>query len=226
MQLLKRAIDLMAGLPGLLLISPLLLGLALAIQLDDGGPVFFRQQRAGLKGQVFKIFKFRTMVQNAENLGAGVFVEEEDPRITGAGKVMRRFSLDELPQLINILRGEMSLVGPRPTLPYQVDNYDARQKKRLNVKPGVTGWAQVNGRSALSWPERIELDLWYINNWSLVLDLRIILKTFKVIFEKSNLYSQADYDPIAGEKGLRPGKLEGDEKVSPDRAEPWDEEES
>ncbi len=200
MQVVKRAIDLLGSLPGLMLISPMLLGLALAIKLDDRGPIFFRQQRAGLKGQVFKIFKFRTMVVGAENKGAGVFVEEEDPRITRVGKFLRHTSLDELPQLINIVRGEMSLVGPRPTLPYQVENYDQRQMRRLDVKPGITGWAQVNGRSALTWPERIELDLWYIDNWSLWLDLKIILKTFLVVLVKGNLYKTAENDPISGQK--------------------------
>jgi len=200
MRLVKRLVDLLGSLPGLLLISPLLLGVALAIKLDDRGPVFFRQQRAGLKGQIFKIFKFRTMVQNAEKMGAGVFVEEEDPRITRVGKFLRHSSLDELPQLINIVRGEMSLVGPRPTLPYQVENYDQRQMRRLEVKPGITGWAQVNGRSALTWPERIELDLWYIDNWSLWLDLKIILKTFLVVLKKGNLYKTAENDPISGQK--------------------------
>ena len=200
MRLVKRLVDLLGSLPGLLLISPLLIGVALAIKLDDRGPVFFRQQRAGLKGQTFKIFKFRTMVQNAEKLGAGVFVEEEDPRITRVGKFLRHSSLDELPQLINIVRGEMSLVGPRPTLPYQVEKYDQRQMRRLNVKPGITGWAQVNGRSALTWPERIELDLWYIDNWSLWLDLKIIFKTFLVVLKKGNLYKTVDHDPISGHK--------------------------
>jgi len=200
MRIVKRAIDLLGSLTGLLITSPLLLGVALAIKLDDGGPVFFRQQRAGLKGQAFRIFKFRTMVINAEKQGAGVFVEEEDPRITRVGKFLRHTSLDELPQLINILRGEMSLVGPRPTLPYQVENYDQKQMRRLDVKPGITGWAQVNGRSALTWPERIELDLWYIENWSLWLDLKIILKTFLVVLKKGNLYKTVDNDPISGKK--------------------------
>ena len=200
MRLVKRLVDLLGSLPGLLLISPLLIGVALAIKLDDRGPVFFRQQRAGLKGQAFKILKFRTMVQDAEKKGAGVFVEEEDPRITRVGKFLRHSSLDELPQLINIVRGEMSLVGPRPTLPYQVEKYDQRQMRRLNVKPGITGWAQVNGRSALTWPERIELDLWYIDNWSLWLDLKIIFKTFLVVLKKGNLYKTAENDPISGQK--------------------------
>ena len=127
-------------------------------------------------------------------------MEQDDPRITKVGNLLRKTSLDELPQLINILKGEMSLVGPRPTLPYQVENYDQRQKNRLNVKPGITGWAQVNGRSSLSWPERIELDLWYIDNWSLWLDLKVIAKTIGVVLEKGNLYKPDGYDPIAGQK--------------------------
>ncbi len=198
--IIKRTIDLFISFIALFLLSPVLIFIALAIKLDCPGPVFFRQERAGLEGQTFKIFKFRTMVVGAEKKGAGVFVEEKDPRITRVGKLLRHTSLDELPQLINILKGEMSLVGPRPTLPYQVENYDERQMKRLEVKPGVTGWAQVNGRSALTWPERIELDLWYLDNWSLWLDLKIILLTFKVIISKSNLYKPDGYDPISGQK--------------------------
>ncbi len=197
---IKRIIDVFLSLNLLLLLLPLFVLIALAIKLSDPGPVFFRQERAGLKGQTFKIFKFRTMVVDAEKKGAGVFVEEKDPRITRVGKLLRHTSLDELPQLINIFKGEMSLVGPRPTLPYQVENYDERQMKRLEVKPGVTGWAQVNGRSALTWPERIELDLWYLEKWSLWLDFKIILLTFKVILSKSNLYKPDGYDPISGQK--------------------------
>ena len=198
--IIKRIIDMFVSFVMLVLLSPVLIFIALAIKLDDPGSVFFRQDRAGQNKQVFKIFKFRTMVRDAEKKGAGVFVEEEDPRITRVGKLLRHTSLDELPQLINIFKGEMSLVGPRPTLPYQVENYDERQIKRLKVKPGITGWAQVNGRSALTWPERIELDLWYLDNWSLWLDLKIIMMTFKVILAKSNLYKPEGYDPISGQK--------------------------
>jgi len=198
--ILKRLIDFTASLVGIIILLPLFLLIAVFIKLDDGGPVFFRQERAGKTGQLFRIFKFRTMVRNAEKIGAGVFVEEEDPRITRVGKFLRHTSLDELPQLINIFKGEMSLVGPRPTLPYQVEQYDENQRRRLDVKPGVTGWAQVNGRSSLSWPERIELDLWYIDNWRLGLDFKILLRTVKVVLEKSNLYKAADYDPISGSR--------------------------
>ena len=197
--ILKRLLDITASLAGLICLLPLFILVAVAIKLDDRGPVFFQQERIGLEGRPFLIFKFRTMIVNAEKVGAGVFVEKNDARITKAGKFLRHTSLDELPQLINIFRGDMSLVGPRPTLSYQVDKYDDRQRRRLKAKPGVTGWAQVNGRSALTWPERIELDLWYIDNWSLYLDLKILVKTFRVVAERGNLYKKAVYDPISGE---------------------------
>jgi undecaprenyl phosphate N,N'-diacetylbacillosamine 1-phosphate transferase len=197
--ILKRMLDFTASLAGLICLLPLFILVVVAIKLDDRGPVFFRQERVGLEGRPFLIFKFRTMIVNAEKVGAGVFVEKNDARITRVGKFLRHTSLDELPQLINIFRGDMSLVGPRPTLSYQVDKYDDRQRRRLEAKPGVTGWAQVNGRSALPWPERIELDLWYIDNWSLYLDLKILVKTFRVVAERGNLYKTAIYDPISGE---------------------------
>lgn len=207
MQLAKRLLDLFAGFTCILILMPVLFFVGLAIIVDSRGPVFFRQVRAGKNGHHFCIYKFRTMVIGAENQGAGVFVEIEDPRITKVGRLLRHTSLDELPQLINIIKGEMSLVGPRPTLPYQVENYDQRQIRRLEVKPGITGWAQVNGRSTLSWPERIELDLWYIDNWSFWLDLKILLKTFKVVIGRSNLYKTVSDDPISGElKRIEPEK--------------------
>lgn len=197
---IKRSIDFIVSLFMLIMLTPFFVLTATAIKLDDPGSAFFCQERAGQNRRSFKIFKFRTMVQDAERKGAGVFVEEEDPRITRVGKFLRHNSLDELPQLINVLRGEMSLVGPRPTLPYQVEKYDERQIKRLDVKPGITGWAQVNGRGAITWPERIELDIWYINNWSLWLDFRVLLLTLKVVLSKSNLYKTAGHDPISGQK--------------------------
>jgi len=172
---------------------------ALLIVIDDPGPVFFRQARAGKDGRTFQVIKFRTMVVGAEKKGTGVFVLKDDPRITRFGKILRHTSLDELPQLFNILKGEMSVVGPRPALPYQIDNYNERQKQRLKVKPGITGWSQVKGRSSLTWPERIEQDLWYIDNWSLWLDIKIIFMTVKVVFERENLYKPPGYDPISGE---------------------------
>ena len=199
MLILKRLFDFLASLTGLVILIPIFLIIAAAIKIDSPGPVFYRQERVGRGGRLFHICKFRTMVLNAEKKGAGVFVEKDDPRITRVGKILRHLSLDELPQLINILTGNMSLVGPRPTLAYQVEKYSQKQKQRLTVKPGVTGWAQVHGRSALTWPERIELDLWYIDNWSLLLDIKILLKTLGVVLGKKNLYKPVGYDPISGE---------------------------
>jgi exopolysaccharide biosynthesis polyprenyl glycosylphosphotransferase len=196
--MIKRLIDFWGSLFGLMLLSPLFLVVAVAIKLDSPGPVFFRQERSGKDGRVFNIFKFRTMVVNAEKMGAGVFVEKEDSRITRVGKLLRDTSLDELPQLINVLRGEMSLVGPRPTLPYQVERYDERQKRRLLVRPGITGWAQVRGRNSLTWPEKIDLDLWYIENQSLWLDLKILWQTIFAVLNKQELYSGLKGDQISG----------------------------
>jgi len=197
---LKRFVDICVSLSGLILLSPLFLLISVAIRLETPGPIFFRQRRAGQYGREFSIFKFRSMVDGAQSMGAGVFVQSGDLRITRAGNWLRRYSLDELPQLINVLRGEMSLVGPRPTLPYQAERYTAHQKRRLLVKPGITGWAQVNGRSALSWPERIELDIWYVDNWSPWLDLVIILKTFNVVLWSKYIYRKKipDDDPVSG----------------------------
>jgi lipopolysaccharide/colanic/teichoic acid biosynthesis glycosyltransferase len=174
---LKRAFD-VAGSSGLLLLaSPVLLGSAIAIAIEDGGPVLYRQRRVGKDGEEFELLKLRTMVVGAENIGAGFAVNEDDPRITKVGRVLRRLSFDELPQLWNVLRGEMSLIGPRPTLAYQVERYTPRQRRRLEVKPGITGWAQVHGRAKLPWDDRIELDVWYVENRSFWLDLKILAKT-------------------------------------------------
>jgi lipopolysaccharide/colanic/teichoic acid biosynthesis glycosyltransferase len=166
----------------LLVTSPLLGLAALVVKLEDGGPVFYRQLRVGKDGRDFELLKLRTMVVDAERQGAGYAVDRDDPRITRAGRVLRRLSIDELPQLWNVLRGEMSLVGPRPTLRYQVDRYDERQRSRLDVKPGLTGWAQVNGRAALPWDERIEFDLWYVEHRSTRLDLKILVRTPVALF--------------------------------------------
>jgi lipopolysaccharide/colanic/teichoic acid biosynthesis glycosyltransferase len=174
---LKRAFDVVVSALLLLLLSPLLLGAALAIVLEDRGPVLYRQRRVGKDGEEFELLKLRTMVVGAETMGAGLAVNEGDPRITRAGRVLRRLSLDELPQLWNVLRGEMSLVGPRPTLAYQVERYTVRQRRRLEVKPGISGWAQVRGRAKLPWDERIELDVWYVEHRSFWLDLKILART-------------------------------------------------
>ncbi len=167
---------------GLVLTSPILVAAALAIKLEDGGPVLYRQGRVGKDGEDFDLLKLRTMVVGAEQLGAGYAVDRGDPRITRAGRFLRRTSIDELPQLWNVLRGDMSVIGPRPTLRYQVEQYDSRQLRRLEVKPGLTGWAQVNGRAALPWPERIELDVWYVEHRSRRVDLDILLRTPLALF--------------------------------------------
>ncbi len=162
--------------------SPVLGLAALAKKLEDGGPILYRQRRVGRDGRDFDLLKLRTMIVDAERRGPGWAVDKDDPRITRVGRILRRLSIDELPQLWNVLRGEMSLVGPRPTLRYQVERYDERQRRRLDVKPGLTGWAQVNGRAMLPWEERIELDLWYIEHRSAWLDLKILALTPLALF--------------------------------------------
>jgi lipopolysaccharide/colanic/teichoic acid biosynthesis glycosyltransferase len=159
------------------LAGPLLAAAALAIKLDDGGPVLYRQARVGKDGVDFELLKLRTMVVGAERQGAGYAVNAGDARITRVGAVLRKLSLDELPQLWNVVRGDMSLIGPRPTLRYQVEQYDERQRRRLEVKPGITGWAQIHGRAKLPWSERIELDVWYVEHRSPLVDLKILLRT-------------------------------------------------
>jgi lipopolysaccharide/colanic/teichoic acid biosynthesis glycosyltransferase len=174
---MNRAADIASAGLGLAVAAPVLAAAAVAIKLEDGGPVLYRQRRVGLGGEEFELLKLRTMVVGAERQGAGFAVSRGDPRITRVGRVLRRLSLDELPQLWNVVRGDMSLVGPRPTLAYQVERYTARQRRRLEVKPGITGWAQVHGRAALPWAERIELDVWYVEHRSPRLDVRILLRT-------------------------------------------------
>jgi len=185
----SRALD--AALAALLLLvaSPLLLAAAIALKLESRGPVVYRQLRVGLDGRSFELWKLRTMVSGAEAMGAGIYVLQGDARITRVGRLLRRFSLDELPNLVNVLRGEMALVGPRPTIQEQVDRYTGRQRRRLEVKPGITGWAQVNGRASLPWPERIELDVWYVDHRSLWLDLRILVRTARFLATGHGLYS-------------------------------------
>ena len=179
---MNRALDAVIAGAGLVLTSPILAAAALAIKLEEGGPVLYRQARVGKDGEDFDLLKLRTMVVGAEQLGAGYAVDRGDPRITRTGRFLRRTSIDELPQLWNVLRGDMSAIGPRPTLRYQVEQYDSRQQRRLEVKPGLTGWAQVNGRAALPWPERIELDVWYVEHRSPRVDLGILLRTPLALF--------------------------------------------
>jgi len=173
----NRAADVTVAGTVLLLASPVLGLAALAVRLADGGPVLYRQTRVGKDGVDFELLKLRTMVVGAEAQGAGFAVDRGDPRITPVGRVLRRLSLDELPQLWNVVRGDMSVIGPRPTLRYQVERYTPRQRRRLEVKPGITGWAQIHGRARLPWPERIELDVWYVEHRSPWLDLKILAKT-------------------------------------------------
>ncbi len=174
---MNRALDIAGASVGLALASPALALAALAIKLENGGPILYRQERVGRGGAPFELLKLRTMVVGAEQLGAGYAVNRGDTRITRAGRALRRLSLDELPQLWNVLRGDMSLIGPRPTLSYQVEQYSERQRRRLEVKPGLTGWAQIHGRAALPWDERIELDVWYVEHRSPLVDLKILLRT-------------------------------------------------
>jgi lipopolysaccharide/colanic/teichoic acid biosynthesis glycosyltransferase len=179
---LNRFFDVtIAGL-GLAVASPFLAVAAIATKLDDRGPVLYRQTRVGLHGEDFELLKLRTMVVGAETMGAGYAVNRGDSRITRAGSLLRRLSIDELPQLWNVIRGDMSVIGPRPTLRYQVDRYDERQLHRLDVKPGLTGWAQIHGRAQLPWADRIELDLWYVEHRSPAIDLKILLRTPLALF--------------------------------------------
>ena len=184
----KRLLD--VALAGLAMIpaAPLMALAAVAIRLESPGHPIYRQRRVGLRGHQFDVVKLRTMVTGAEQIGAGLAVDEGDTRITRVGAVLRRTSLDELPNLLNILRGEMSIVGPRPTLKVQVDQYTDRQRLRLEARPGLTGWAQVNGRASLPWPERIELDIWYLEHASLRLDLRIIALSARMAITGHGLY--------------------------------------
>ena len=184
----KRLLDRIAALVLLVISSPVLIAACIAIRLESSGSPIYRQRRIGKDGVPFDLYKLRTMVSGAEGMGTGLAVDEGDPRITRVGGFLRRFSLDELPNLINVLRGEMSLVGPRPTVRAQVEQYSERQRKRLTVEPGITGWAQIKGRAALPWHDRIELDLWYVEHWSLRLDLRILVATVGLLLSGKGLY--------------------------------------
>jgi lipopolysaccharide/colanic/teichoic acid biosynthesis glycosyltransferase len=187
---MPRALDVILAALALVLVSPLLALAGLLIRLESRGAVFYRQRRVGLGGRPFELWKLRTMVPGAASMGAGIYVLQGDPRITRVGRHLRRLSLDELPNLVSVLRGEMAIVGPRPTVQEQVDRYTERQRLRLEVKPGITGWAQVNGRASLPWPERIELDVWYVEHRSFLLDLRILGKTVRMLASGHGLYSE------------------------------------
>jgi len=179
---LNRILDVAIAGTGLVVTSPVLAAAALAVKLEDGGPVLYRQSRVGKDGVDFELLKLRTMVVGAERIGAGYAVDRGDARITRVGRILRRLSADELPQLWNVVRGEMSVIGPRPTLRYQVERYDERQLHRLDAKPGITGWAQIHGRASLPWSERIDLDLWYVQHRDWKTDLLILLRTPLALF--------------------------------------------
>ncbi|MDC3423488.1 sugar transferase [Aquibacillus sp. 3ASR75-11] len=194
--LIKRMIDLFGSLIGVIIISPILVIIALSIKLTSKGPVFFKQERLGKNGRVFKILKFRTMVVNAEKIGSGLFVKtESDNRITKIGKVLRATSLDELPQLWNVVTGDMSLVGPRPPVPhhpYKYEGYSDFQRKRFVMKPGMTGLTQVTVRNSVSWDERIPIDVEYIEKFNIWLDIKILFKTLQKLFKSESIYIQAE----------------------------------
>lgn len=184
----------------LCLLAPLLLGIALVVILQSGWPAIFVQPRVGRDGRLFKIYKFRTMIHGASGKGLRTTIADNDDRITRVGVLLRKWSLDELPQLVNVLKGDMSLVGPRPTLEYQVSQYTLHQRRRLEVKPGITGWAQVNGRNALPWVRRIELDIWYVDNFTLWLDAKILFRTVGVFLRREGLYGQGGVNDDFGTK--------------------------
>ena len=185
---MKRLLDLAIAVPVALVTAPLIAVLCLIIRLESRGNPIFRQTRAGRHGVPFRIYKLRTMVDNAQTMGAGDAILADDFRLTRSGRWLRRTSLDELPNLWNVIRGEMSIVGPRPTLPSQVEQYTETQRRRLAVRPGITGWAQIHGRASLSWPERIELDIYYVEHRSLALDLKILARTVGTLTGGDGLY--------------------------------------
>jgi lipopolysaccharide/colanic/teichoic acid biosynthesis glycosyltransferase len=178
---MSRAFDIAIATLALIVLSPFLLVATIAIKLGSRGPVFYRQRRVGKDGREFEMLKLRTMVQGSDPVGVGTVVTRDDPRVTRAGRFLRRASLDEVPNLINVLRGEMAIVGPRPTIPAQVDDYTPFQNRRHEVLPGITGWAQVQGRAGIPWEERIELDVWYVDNRGAALDLRILARTARLL---------------------------------------------
>ena len=185
---LRRLFDVLVSAAVLTLTSPIVALAVLAIRLESHGHPIYRQRRIGRDGHAFDVLKLRTMVSGAEKMGAGLAVDDGDSRITRVGAFLRRTSIDELPNLVNVLRGEMSIIGPRPTVPVQVAQYTERQRGRLALKPGITGWAQVNGRASLPWPQRIELDLWYVEHATLALDLKILYLTARMLVTGHGLY--------------------------------------
>ena len=198
LRLVKLVLDRLLAVALLVLLSPLIGLIAWRIRREDGGPVFFRQPRAGYRGRPFLVWKFRSMTVGADQVGLGLNIAAGDERITRTGHLLRNWSLDELPQLINVARGEMSLVGPRPGLVDQAARYDDTQRRRLDVRPGLTGWAQVNGRNSLSWEERIVLDVWYVEHWSPALDLQILRRTLGVVIRREGLFGDGGVNADLG----------------------------
>ena len=189
-EIIKRQVDFWGALIGLVILAIPFLIMGIAIKIDSKGPVFFRATRVGKDKKLFLMYKFRSMIKGAMNLGLRLAIAQNDFRITRVGSFLRKCSLDELPQLINVLKGEMSFVGPRPPLPHQVEKYTEWEKRRLEVRPGITGWAQVNGRNLLTWKERIKYDIWYVDNYSIGLDFKILFKTSFVLFSQKGLYGK------------------------------------
>ena len=210
---IRRAMDLLVSLAALLLLSPLMLLVAIAVKLDSRGPVFFRQDRIGLHGRIFRIFKFRTM---APNDGRLIVMRQDDDRITRLGQFLRKYRLDEIPQFINVFKGEMSLVGPRPLVPDHADRWSDEARKRLWMPPGITGWQQINGGETLNWDQRVALEVWYVEHWSLWLDLKIILRTPAVVFKSATAVDEQGFkrSAIPPDSG---GAADGNEAATPDR---------
>jgi lipopolysaccharide/colanic/teichoic acid biosynthesis glycosyltransferase len=200
---LPRWADIAIAIVALILVSPILLLAAIAIKLESRGPVIYRQRRVGRDGVIFELFKLRTMREGADPIGVGTAVTAEDSRVTRVGRLLRRFSLDELPNLFNVLRGDMRIVGPRATLPAQVELYSPRQLRRLELRPGVTGWAQIHGRAGIPWEERIELDVWYVEHRSLSLDLRILARTPKALLGGAGVEAVDEYAGSPQDSPLR-----------------------
>jgi undecaprenyl phosphate N,N'-diacetylbacillosamine 1-phosphate transferase len=192
--LIKRIIDVFVSFLGLILLCPLMLIIAVVIKLTSKGSIFFCQERLGKDAIIFKLYKFRTMITNAVNMKAGLSVIENDKRITPVGKFLRKTSLDELPQFFNVLKGDISLVGPRPTVPQHLDYYGEFELKRLEMKPGITGLAMIRGRASIPWSQRIKYDIQYVENFSLWMDLKILVGTFLVVIKRENTYYDHEKD--------------------------------
>lgn len=206
---LKRFIDIALSFIGIVVLAIPMLFVAIIVKLDSPGPIFFKQERLGLNGKIFKIYKFRSMKTNSEHTGSGVYSGKNDPRVTKVGKILRATSLDELPQFLNILKGDMSLVGPRPPLkyhPWPFEEYTDEQKRMFELRPGITGWAQVNGRKGVEWNERIRLNVWYVDNVSFLLDLKIVFMTvFKVLTNADNENTEATVKTAVAANGTEIG---------------------